>query len=53
MVSAIIRNWRQKVGMKALAEGIETEDEWRLLVDPGARSVQGYFFCRPIPAAGD
>ena len=37
--------------MIALAEGIETEDEWALLVDRGCALGQGYYFSRPVPAA--
>ncbi len=37
--------------MTALAEGIETKDEWEWLVDRGCALGQGYYFSRPIPAA--
>jgi diguanylate cyclase (GGDEF)-like protein/PAS domain S-box-containing protein len=49
MVSAIIA-LAQNLGMEALAEGIETEEEWRFLAGRGCPYGQGYFFSRPVPA---
>jgi diguanylate cyclase (GGDEF)-like protein/PAS domain S-box-containing protein len=49
MVRAIIQ-LAQSLGMTPLAEGIETEAEWRFLVDQGCRLGQGFYFCRPAPA---
>ncbi len=40
----------QGLGMTTLAEGVETEDERRLLVELGCDLAQGYLFCRPLPA---
>jgi diguanylate cyclase (GGDEF)-like protein/PAS domain S-box-containing protein len=48
MVSAIIA-LALNLGMDALAEGIETEEEWRFLADRGCPYGQGYFFSRPVP----
>ena len=50
MVKAIIQ-LADGLGMTPLAEGIETEREWRFLLESGCRLGQGFFFCRPIPAA--
>jgi diguanylate cyclase (GGDEF)-like protein/PAS domain S-box-containing protein len=49
MVSAIIA-LAQNLGMRPLAEGIETEDEWRFLADRGCPFGQGFFFSKPVPA---
>jgi len=49
MVSAMIA-LASNLGMKALAEGIETESEWRTLLDKGCEHGQGYYFSRPVPA---
>ncbi|HEX6844649.1 MAG TPA: EAL domain-containing protein [Actinomycetota bacterium] len=49
MVSAII-SLAANLGMDPLAEGIETEDEWRFLAARGCEYGQGYFFSRPVPA---
>jgi EAL domain-containing protein (putative c-di-GMP-specific phosphodiesterase class I) len=50
MVSAMIA-LAQNLGMTALAEGIETKDEWEWLVDRGCALGQGYYFSRPVPGA--
>ncbi|WP_338416362.1 EAL domain-containing protein [uncultured Sphaerotilus sp.] len=39
------------LGISALAEGVETEDQMRHLRDIGCEAAQGYFFGRPAPAA--
>jgi diguanylate cyclase (GGDEF)-like protein/PAS domain S-box-containing protein len=49
MVSAIIA-LANNLGMTPLAEGIETEAEWRFLADRGCPFGQGYHFSRPVPA---
>jgi diguanylate cyclase (GGDEF)-like protein/PAS domain S-box-containing protein len=49
MVRAIIQ-LAHGLGMTPLAEGIETEDEWRFLVEQGCSLGQGFYFCRPAPA---
>ncbi|MEX2274404.1 MAG: EAL domain-containing protein [Actinomycetota bacterium] len=49
MVSAMIA-LAGSLGMTPLAEGIETEEEWKFLLDHGCLLGQGYFFSRPVPA---
>ena len=49
MVSAMVA-LASNLGMTPLAEGIETENEWRALVERGCERGQGYFFSRPVPA---
>ena len=39
------------LGMTTLAEGIETEGEWRFLAERGCGLGQGYYFSRPVPPA--
>lgn len=34
-----------------VAEGVETEGQWRFLVEHGCRAFQGYLFSRPVPPA--
>lgn len=38
------------MGLRVVAEGIESEQVWRLLADMGCDEGQGYFICRPMPA---
>jgi EAL domain-containing protein (putative c-di-GMP-specific phosphodiesterase class I) len=35
--------------MLPLAEGIETEEEWRFLAARGCNAGQGFLFSRPVP----
>ncbi|MEB0079390.1 MULTISPECIES: GGDEF domain-containing phosphodiesterase [unclassified Pseudomonas] len=37
------------LGMKVVAEGVETEDQYRLLERLGCDSAQGYLIARPMP----
>ena len=49
MVSAMVA-LASNLGMTPLAEGIETEAEWRALLERGCAHGQGFFFSRPVPA---
>jgi diguanylate cyclase (GGDEF)-like protein/PAS domain S-box-containing protein len=51
MVSAIIQ-LAHSLGMDSLAEGIETEEQYRFLVDRGCRFGQGFHIARPVPGNG-
>jgi diguanylate cyclase (GGDEF)-like protein/PAS domain S-box-containing protein len=48
MVSAIIA-LASNLGMLPLAEGIETEQEWRFLADRGCEYGQGFYFSKALP----
>ncbi len=37
-------------GLHLLAEGVETLDQMKTLQEMGCDEMQGYFFCRPLPA---
>jgi len=37
----------QALGMKTIAEGVETEEEWHWALDHGADLCQGFLFARP------
>ena len=39
------------LGLKVIAEGVETEAELKLLRDKGCKAYQGYYFSRPLPMA--
>ena len=38
------------LGVKVIAEGVETEDERNALAGNGCQFFQGYLFARPLPA---
>ncbi len=38
------------LGMVTTAEGVETEEEYRMICQLGCRKIQGYLFGRPMPA---
>jgi EAL domain-containing protein (putative c-di-GMP-specific phosphodiesterase class I)/ActR/RegA family two-component response regulator len=40
----------KRLGMKSVAEGVETIDDWQLLREIGCDFAQGYFIGRPLPA---
>jgi diguanylate cyclase (GGDEF)-like protein/PAS domain S-box-containing protein len=50
MVTAIVQ-LAQNLGMVAFAEGIETREQLRFLVEAGCRRGQGFLFSRPVPGA--
>ena len=50
LVDAIIAMARS-LGLATVAEGVETEAQWRYLRDRDATQVQGFLFCRPLSIA--
>jgi diguanylate cyclase (GGDEF)-like protein len=38
------------MNLKLVAEGVETHEEYRFLVQHGVRIIQGYLFSKPVPA---
>ncbi len=49
MVTAIIE-LAGNLGMRAIAEGVETEEQLAFLVQRGCPMAQGFLFSRPVPA---
>ena len=50
MVEAVIRAFHS-ANIKVIAEGIETEENVRVVIDSGVDRMQGYHFARPMPIA--
>ncbi|MBK8286261.1 MAG: EAL domain-containing protein [Ahniella sp.] len=51
---AIVRatiNMSQQLNRGVIAEGVEYEEHLRFLRENGCEELQGYLFCRPLPAA--
>ena len=38
------------IGIRTLAEGVETEEQYAFLRDIGCEEVQGFYFSKPLPA---
>jgi EAL domain-containing protein (putative c-di-GMP-specific phosphodiesterase class I) len=49
LVLAII-SMARSLGLGIVAEGVETEEQYRFLIDNGAEVVQGYLFSKPVTA---
>ncbi len=41
----------KRIGIGTLAEGVETEEQYRFLKSIGCEKVQGYYFGKPLPGA--
>jgi diguanylate cyclase (GGDEF)-like protein/PAS domain S-box-containing protein len=50
IVTAIIRA-AQTLGLRTIAEGVETEAQYEFLKDAGCWAYQGNFYSQPLPAA--
>jgi diguanylate cyclase (GGDEF)-like protein len=49
IVSSVIFLARQ-LGLRTIAEGVETEEQRRFLEEEKCHQIQGFFFSRPLPA---
>ncbi len=49
-ICATIINLAHNLGLKTVAEGVEREQQYKLLMDMGCSIFQGYYFSKPIEA---
>ena len=48
-ISRAILSLAHGLGIVAVGEGVETEEQRRFLLDAGCDLVQGYYFAPPLP----
>jgi len=49
-IVAMIVSLAHTLGLKVIAEGVEEDEQRRLLLDLGCDQIQGYLMSRPVPA---
>lgn len=50
-IAATIIEMARSLSLGTIAEGCETEEQLRFLIERGCQYVQGYYFSKPVPAA--
>jgi EAL domain-containing protein (putative c-di-GMP-specific phosphodiesterase class I) len=49
-IATAVINMAQSLNLNVIAEGVETEEQRRLLESLNCSEMQGFFFSRPLPA---
>ncbi|MCF2947256.1 ammonium transporter [Paraglaciecola aquimarina] len=49
-ICATVINLAQNLGLEAVAEGVETAEQWQFLASKGCEIFQGYYFNKPMSA---
>jgi len=49
-ISKFIIDLARNLGLRAIAEGVETAEQLQLLRENGCDEIQGFYFSRPVPA---
>ena len=50
-ITAAIISMAHSLGLKVIAEGVETAEQLNFLAGHGCEQMQGYYFSKPVPAA--
>ncbi|MGH1350845.1 MAG: putative bifunctional diguanylate cyclase/phosphodiesterase [Methyloligellaceae bacterium] len=50
-IARTVLSLAKNLKISAVAEGVETEEQYRFLKNANCKEVQGYFFSRPLPAS--
>lgn len=48
-IASTIISLAHNLGLKVIAEGVETEDQLQFLLEHHCNEAQGYYFCKPLP----
>ena len=48
-IAALVISLGAKLGLKTIAEGVETQEQAKFLKDLGCDEVQGFMYARPMP----